>query len=183
MGASNASSLVSSSDYRRHSVQTHELSQEMSVAQRRPAIDILTSGPLDARVSESPALHVLLVDDEPDLRGAVAEALTQAGHVAAEADGVASAFAMLAHRSFDVILLDLVLIGGGLDASSEDILEMLAARHDAPPTLIFSADTSARTRAVAQRFGLSFVEKPFDLERLLGEIERTHRERRRPTRV
>lgn len=114
-----------------------------------------------------PQLRVLVVEDEPLLQWAVSEALSSAGHVAAQASDGASARQALAVAGppFDVVLLDLCL------PDCRDLTLLSSIRHLSPATAVvmMTAHGTPATVDEARRLGVSAVlDKPFDLDRLHG---------------
>jgi DNA-binding response OmpR family regulator len=113
-------------------------------------------------------MRVLIVEDEPDLREALVEILSDAGYRCVEAFDVGSAEALLAsdgHR-LDVVLLDLHLP----DASVETLVDELKRRELF--TILTTADTTAKAKQIASRWSLELIVKPFDVEQLLDLLER-----------
>jgi DNA-binding NtrC family response regulator len=114
----------------------------------------------------SPALDVLVVDDESLIRWAVVSTLTTAGHRVREAADAAAAIAALTAGgpTPDAVLLDYRLP----DTRGLDLL--IRIRRLAPDTVIvmMSADQTPEMRAEALARGAAAVlQKPFDM----GEIE------------
>ena len=131
-------------------------------------------------MSAQERLEILVVDDDPAIRGALRRALEGAGHVVQEAADAAEGLARLDPRVTDVVLLDINLPGlDGLDA-----LERI--REQAPVTAVIMVTgeaTVANAMRAGQRGAYDFVEKPPDLPHLLGVVaEAGHvaRLRRRP---
>lgn len=118
-----------------------------------------------------PSLTILLVEDEPDLREAVGEALRDAGHRPVGVDTVERAHEVLAGFAVDVVMLDLFMN----DGTSEPLLVQLAGRVT---TLLTSADATERSRAIAAKYGVPLLLKPFDLDALLPALLHAHEERR-----
>jgi two-component system NtrC family response regulator len=78
---------------------------------------------------------VLIVDDDAALRRAVATALTDLGHDAAQAENGESALAWLSRHRADAVLLDLRMPGmDGLE-----VLRRIRARDNAPPVAVLTA--------------------------------------------
>lgn len=115
---------------------------------------------------------ILIVEDEPDLREAVAEALAQAGYSFLSVANLAEARCALASASYDVLLLDIFLDG----VTCEELLTELAADHHAPATVLTSADVTPRSHHLARRFALPLVLKPFDLDDLVATIEQARQQ-------
>lgn len=111
------------------------------------------------------ALMVLLVDDEPGLRKAVARYLNRSGiQVRAVADG-AEALRLLRTEDFDVIVSDVRMPGVG---GREFLASLRRDRPDLVGRLLFSSgDTAAPdTAALLRESGVPSIVKPFDFARL-----------------
>ena len=116
-------------------------------------------------LTELKPLTVLLVDDEPLIRWAVSEALSEAGHVVVAAgDGAGALKAVTtAQQAFDVILLDFRL------PDSHDFTLLTAIRTRAPQSavVLMTASGTPEMLADANRLGVfRVVNKPFDLVEL-----------------
>ncbi|QLC26996.1 response regulator [Parasphingopyxis algicola] len=113
-----------------------------------------------------PNLEILLVDDEDDVRGAVADMLTHLGcQVIQAADGEAAVTEMLGGR-FDLALLDFAMPG----RSGGRVAEMLRViRPDLPIVFISGyADTDALEQAAGGDYRL--LHKPFSDHELAAAI-------------
>ncbi|MGZ3422210.1 MAG: response regulator [Polyangiales bacterium] len=115
---------------------------------------------------------VLLVEDDVDLSAAIASLLEVEGYRPTVVATVAEARAAINGCTFAVALLDWML----QEETSEELLPELEAAN--VPTVFYSANDGAR--AVAARWGLSFVSKPFDIELLLNMVVVTRATRRVP---
>jgi DNA-binding response OmpR family regulator len=122
------------------------------------------------------ALHVLVTEDDPDLRGALVELLESEAIEATCVSTIEEARRALAARPEAVLLLDLHLGRG--QRTAVDWLHDFGERRDAPRTLILSA--SVQGRVVAERFGVTFVPKPFDFDELVEQIRRVRDRDDRP---
>ncbi|HEX4406246.1 MAG TPA: response regulator, partial [Polyangia bacterium] len=113
-------------------------------------------------------MDILLIDDEPELRQALAEVLKDAGHSITEV-GDGQAAAGLISKSFDVILSDVRLPG-------VDGLTLLRhTRREAPLTdfILMTAFAEVDEAVAALKEGASdYLTKPFDVEELLHHISR-----------
>jgi CheY-like chemotaxis protein len=118
-----------------------------------------------------PAIRVLLVDDDPEIRLIVTHLLRSAGYVVDEAEDSRSAAAALSAAVPDVVLMDVML-------GSENGVETAAAlfRSIAGPTprLIFltgavRAEQFERMNAAG---AAGIIHKPFDPESFLSLFER-----------
>jgi two-component system NtrC family sensor kinase len=114
---------------------------------------------------------ILLVDDEPEILGTLAEILTYAGHrVETAADGTA-ALARLDSRSFDVIVSDVRmpgLDGPGLYAEIGRRFPSLRER-----IVFLTGDRlNAETREFLERTGAVSLGKPFLVAKVMQAIQR-----------
>jgi DNA-binding NtrC family response regulator len=123
------------------------------------------------REKESPRLRVLVVDDEPLIRWAIAETLTQAGDVVVEAADGATALRVLSEpaAAFNVVLLDLRL------PDSQDLTLLSSIRRTSPAAVVVVMTAFASDDVVSgvTRLGVrQIVGKPFDLRDLAGVVHR-----------
>ena len=86
--------------------------------------------------------RVLVVDDEPDMRWVLQEALTKAGHAPHTAGSGSEALALLANTPIDLVILDLKLKG-------IDGLATLQAMHQRWPEVVVIILTAYGTVATA----------------------------------
>jgi DNA-binding response OmpR family regulator len=102
--------------------------------------------------------HILVVEDEPNLRMLITRLLRDAGYqVSAAATGSAGLQAALG-AEHDLVVLDLILP----DLSGEEVLRvLLAARPDARILILSSVSEVGRRVAVLDRGAADFVAKPF----------------------
>lgn len=120
--------------------------------------------------------QVLIVDDDPEIREAVAELLADEGLAPHEAEDVLGMDEVLCATPIDLVLLDLGLPG-------ETGLEALRRLRDAggPPVIIVSAATDPVDRVLGLELGADdYVAKPFSGRELLARVRAVlRRERRR----
>ena len=118
--------------------------------------------------------RVLVVDDEPGIRSAVARGLTAEGmEVEAVADGDAGLEAALTGR-FDVIVLDIILPG----LSGYRVLERLRAAGIDTPVLLLSAKDGEFDQADGLDLGADgYLVKPFAFVVLVAQLKAMLRRR------
>jgi two-component system, NtrC family, response regulator HydG len=119
--------------------------------------------------------HVLVVDDQRNMRATTAMLLRQAGHAVEEAEDGAAAVQRLQAISFDVVVTDLRM-------PNVDGLEVLrAARELAPETEVIVMTAYATVEAAVEamkRGAYDFVPKPFKEDELLLRVGRALERRR-----
>ena len=117
-------------------------------------------------MEEGDALHVLVSEDDSDLRSALVELLESEGIDTTHVSTLDDARGVLTRLPDAVLLLDVNFRASELTAV--DWLTELLRQNDAPRTLLLSA--SHLGPVIAQRFGVPFIRKPFDFDDLLRQI-------------
>lgn len=115
--------------------------------------------------------RILLVDDEPLLRDSLTIALQRAGHTVTVAQNGAAALKLLAGKTFDVIVTDILM-------PEMDGLEMIIRiRKDSGNVRIIAMSGGGRTRNMnmlefATSFGADAVlAKPFLPKQLIASVD------------
>ncbi|HXC76996.1 MAG TPA: sigma-54 dependent transcriptional regulator [Candidatus Acidoferrum sp.] len=114
--------------------------------------------------------HILVVDDEADIRGLLKEILSEEGYEVDVAANAAQARASRARQNPDLVLLDIWMP----DVDGITLLrEWSAASADGCPVVMMSGHGTVETAVEATRLGaFDFVEKPLSLAKLLRTVER-----------
>jgi CheY-like chemotaxis protein len=108
---------------------------------------------------------ILVVDDDPILRKAIAYELSTLGYQVVEADSGSKAFDLICENRIDLVLTDVHMPnGGGLE-----LLERTKARDSTTPVLLMSGFHDARGEKVLQ--------KPFSRAQLIQIVEEALRPR------
>jgi len=114
--------------------------------------------------------HILIVEDEPVIRGALRKLLVRHEHSVAEADSVEQAREQHLNQ-FDLIISDLRLPGEPGTA--------LIDSAGTTPVLIMTSYASLRSAVDAMRQGaVDYIPKPFDHDEMLLAVERVLKEGR-----
>jgi PAS domain S-box-containing protein len=122
-----------------------------------------------ARVEEPrtkpPRASILVIDDDPDVRGFIAASLEEQGYRVREASDGASGLAKAARERPDLVILDFIMPG----LSGADVASRLLAKHPEQPILFVSgySETEAVRRVAPDAPLLS---KPFRAETLEGAV-------------
>lgn len=122
---------------------------------------------LRAKSEEHPP-HILVIDDEPDIRRLLAEILTQRGYQVTTSSSGADGLAQIEKNRPALILLDIMMP----EMTGWDVLRRLreGPNHDVP-VIVLSARESATAMREVERLGArSFVGKSAGYSRLLLEI-------------
>ena len=106
---------------------------------------------------------ILVIDDEPDIRGLLSMTIDRMGYHAICADTVNSGVLALAENKFDLCLTDLKLP----DGSGMDIVELIQRHYPQTPTVVITAHGSMDVAIKAMKEGaFDFINKPVDLNNL-----------------
>ncbi len=116
-----------------------------------------------------PNAHILIVDDEPDIRASVRDILEDEGYSVATAEGATAAQAALQARRADLILLDVWMP----EMDGLGLLRHWHAHGGLPaPVVMMSGHGTLETAVEAIRLGAyDFIEKPLSLDKLLLMVE------------
>ena len=120
--------------------------------------------------------HVLIVDDEADIRQSLESILSEEGYLVTTAATAAECLTLLRDAAYDVVLLDIWLPDrDGLDTLGE-IRQMDAA--NAPEVVIISGHGTIEAAVRATKLGAyDFLEKPLSLDRTLIVLKNAMRAR------
>lgn len=110
--------------------------------------------------------HIVVVDDEADIRAIVARYLLKHGYQVSEADGGDALRAILAERAVDLVVLDINMPG-------EDGLSLARRLRTLGPVgiVMLTGNSDPVDRVVGLELGADdYVAKPFDLRELLARV-------------
>src|SRR4051812_15910071 len=112
--------------------------------------------------------HILVVDDEPNIRLMFLRALEVPGRLVMPAPDGRAALDRLAEGGYDVVLLDLQMPGlGGME-----VLETLRTRGDNVPVIVVTAHGSVPDAVKAMRLGaVDFLSKPVTPEQIRAAVD------------
>lgn len=114
--------------------------------------------------------HVLVVDDEADIRALIKDILSDEGYAVTNAGNAAEARAARQQSKFDLVLLDIWMP----DTDGITLLREWSEKGDLDcPVVIMSGHGTVDTAVEATRLGaFDFVEKPLSIAKLLRTVER-----------
>ena len=118
-------------------------------------------------------MHVLLVEDDPDMRGLIKAGLEASSFQVTACPSAERALAVLGGTTFDLLLLDLELPGrSGLSV----LQEVRRRRNPAPVIIITGGRTATEDRVRGLDAGADdYLIKPFPLPELLARIRAVRR--------
>jgi DNA-binding NtrC family response regulator len=109
------------------------------------------------------AARILVVDDETNIRGALAKILEAAGHLVTAAESGDAALVVLHETAFDLVITDLKMVG----ASGMDVLRAVKQHHPECEVLLLTAYGTIENAVEAMKTGAyDYLTKPMDPERL-----------------
>lgn len=129
--------------------------------------------------SSTPAIRVLLVDDEPSIRRALRTPLNEMGFVTIEASRGEEAVQLMQSQSFDVVLLDINMPGmGGMKTLAK--LRSMAPRL---PILMLTVVDGEEEKVEALECGADdYITKPFSIRECVARMRSAVRRAQAPER-
>jgi len=120
------------------------------------------------RLPHNPVVpRILLVDDEPKIRGFIARALTAAGYEIDCASGGTEALRQAGLGEYGLVILDLIMP----DMDGRSVLTALLRERPEQPVLVLSCLDDVTTKVCCLDLGAhDYLTKPFSLEELLARV-------------
>jgi CheY-like chemotaxis protein len=124
-----------------------------------------TSGEQPRASARQPAESILVIDDDPDVRGFIADALDEQGYRVREAADGREGLAELQRAGADLVIIDFVMPG----LSGAEVARKIRARRRGQPILFVSgySETDAVKRTAPDA---PLLAKPFRAEALLKAV-------------
>ena len=112
-------------------------------------------------------MAILVVDDDPRLRKALGRVLVSHGFEVELAEDGTEALARLGVRSFDAVVLDVMMPG----SDGIEVCQRMRARGDDLPVLMLTARDAVRERVAGLEAGADdYLVKPFANEELVARV-------------
>lgn len=111
-------------------------------------------------------MHLLIVEDEESIHAMIKEYLTKKGYTCTSAFSGSEAKLLLAHETFDCMILDLMLPG----MSGEQLMKECKALQTFPVIVLSAKDSIDSKVALLQDGADDYMCKPFDLKELEARI-------------
>jgi DNA-binding NtrC family response regulator len=116
-------------------------------------------------------INVLVVDDEEPFRRLLKKELTRKGYAVEVAPDGSEALRLLRDRSFDVILLDVVM--PGVDGIS--LMKKLKEDSGSPSIIVLTGKATVETAVEAMKNGaFDYLTKPYKLDELVIVVNRAY---------
>lgn len=133
-----------------------------------PPPNLTPAQPMEAIAPDSTAKRLLVVDDEPTIRNAIATFFRSLGHLVDVAGTGGEGVARAAAAEYDALLLDLRLP----DMGGDEVLRELEQRRCDPNRVVFiTGDTQSESaRAALDATGRPVISKPFLLDELAAVV-------------
>ena len=120
--------------------------------------------------------HLLIIEDEPVIRGALRRLLERHGHQVSEADSVESALDEGKLQSYNLIITDLRLPG----KPGNKVLELAP---DVPVIIMTSYATVTSAVDAMKNGAADYIAKPFDHDEMVMLVDKVLREKRKERRT
>jgi two-component system alkaline phosphatase synthesis response regulator PhoP len=112
--------------------------------------------------------RILIVEDEPAIRLAVADRLKSEGYEVVATVDAAEGLRSASEEHFDLVILDVMLPGG----SGFDVCRELRRRHVEAPVVMLTARSEVVDRVLGLKLGADdYLVKPFAMAELLARVE------------
>jgi DNA-binding NtrC family response regulator len=115
---------------------------------------------------------ILLVDDEPKIRQALADALRDEGHEVVATESARQARTLLSQRLFDVLVVDNLMP----ELTGLDLIRELAGsttEGERPQIVMMTAHATVESAIEAMKLGaFDYLQKPFEIDELIVVVHR-----------
>ena len=112
--------------------------------------------------------HILIVDDEPNIRSGLAKGLSQIADKIVTASSVNEALDLFDAGNFQLVIADIRMPG---DRDGLDLISLVQQRKPGTTTMVITAHGSMETAVEAMRRGaFDFISKPVDLNLIRQQV-------------
>lgn len=139
-----------------------------------PDKDSLSLEPL-RESDDDPATSILVVDDEPGVRGVMEEILVREGYRVSTASDGAEALTLVHTQHYDLVLSDLYMP----KMDGLELLKRIKDLPDSPDVIIITAHASVESAVQAMKLGAAdYIPKPLNFDLLRLVVSKTLNQRR-----
>jgi DNA-binding NtrC family response regulator len=123
------------------------------------------------QTAQKPVLDLLLVDDDAELRSDIANFFSRQGHRVEQAENGELALELLERRSFDIVVLDLMMPG----MTGLEVLKQLQDRNAECEVVMLTGEATIESAVEAMKLGArEFLTKPISLKELDRLVRKAH---------
>jgi len=127
-------------------------------------VEVASAVPAHAKAAMPCGAHILVAEDEDDLREVVASTLQDSGHEVSAVSTSARAIEILGHGGVDLLLCDLMMPGGG----AREVLAAIGHMPRRPTTIIMTGRAEERLAdELVAKGAVACIRKPFRLQQML----------------
>ncbi len=137
------------------------------VETRRIIIDVSTKNFFKGCLIRGDMAHLLVVDDEPDIRDTVQTALIHAGFEVTTARDGDDCIEKCSQNDYDLILLDVMMPG----TSVNDVVEKLHETKIVFLTIVRTTEAEKKQLLESNNV-VDFIQKPFDVDDLVDRVKK-----------
>jgi DNA-binding response OmpR family regulator len=126
-------------------------------------VEIMTDHSVDKKTN-----HILVVDDEPEIRHSLKFILNDCGFKSSTAATGTEALEKIEHEQFDLVITDMRMPGGG----GLEVIRELKRKGWEVPVLVVTAYVYKEMAVRALQFGASgYLLKPVDFDELIHRVK------------
>ena len=118
-------------------------------------------------------VHILVVDDEKDIREILQRTIKAAGYDCSVAKNVQDALIVFEEKNVDVVITDIVMPG----ASGIELVEIVKENHNADVIVMTGFAEGLKYEEIIEKGACDFIQKPLSPKELLVRLKRVLRER------
>ncbi len=122
---------------------------------------------------KSGQIHILVVDDEKDIRDILQRTIKGEGYNCSIAGNVQEALKVLNDNNIDVVITDIVMPG----ASGIELVKVVKENHNADVMVMTGFAEGLKYEEIIEKGACDFVQKPIGTKELLVRLKRILRER------
>ncbi len=120
--------------------------------------------------SQLKSKHVLIVDDEAEIRETMIYDLKRLGCITHEASTGSEAFTILQNNKIDIVITDIRMP----DGNGLDLIQQIRSMHAELPVVLITTGFSDLSASDAQSLGaFAIIEKPIDRKRMFNLLEQS----------
>jgi len=122
-----------------------------------------------APISSAKTKHLLIADDEPNIRRVLQAIFVKDGYEVQVAENGIKALEWASTNPVDVLITDLIMP----DMNGVELIQKIKQKHPAAVAIVITAYATIKTCVDAMRYGASdYITKPFDMDEIRAVVKR-----------